>query len=102
MKQITVSNIYCSLQVDAITMKEFFDSLPASESDRICEVEYFDEYEEWHQKCFHYVLVLARSHGDLFVQLEQNLQSMHQFHYGKFYGIEVTHSAQQISLVMHT
>ena len=46
---------YC----DAINMNEFYQSLNCDEALRIASLEPFDEYEEWHLKCAHYVLVCA-------------------------------------------
>lgn len=44
----------------ASDMNYFFNNVvPLSEKDRIGSVEMFDEYEEWHLKCAHYVLVTA-------------------------------------------
>lgn len=44
----------------ASDMNYFFNNIvPASEKNRIDSVETFDEYEEWHLKCAHYVLVTA-------------------------------------------
>lgn len=49
------------VQVDAFTMKEFYDALAVSEKQRVDQLEYFDEFEEWSLTCYHYVIVLARS-----------------------------------------
>ncbi|XP_067933674.1 tRNA wybutosine-synthesizing protein 4-like [Watersipora subatra] len=69
----------CGYQtVDAFSMKEFYDSLPRTEKDRVNQLEYFDEYEEWNLKCFHYVLILARSNSSLFPQIERRVNSVEQ------------------------
>lgn len=70
------------LQVDVFTMNEFFESLPASELRRISSLEYFDEYEEWHLKCFHYVIILARSTGSNFPMVENTIFSIKQHNSG--------------------
>ena len=40
-------------------MNTFFNSLPAEEKWRIDNLELFDEYEEWHLKCSHYIILCA-------------------------------------------
>lgn len=40
-------------------MNAFFNLLPAEERQRISNLEPFDEYEEWHLKCSHYVILCA-------------------------------------------
>lgn len=40
-------------------MNCFFNHLPEAEKERIRLLELFDEYEEWHQKCTHYIMVCA-------------------------------------------
>ena len=42
-------------------MNDFFFSLPLSERRRVNELELFDEFEEWHLKCGHYMLLCAAS-----------------------------------------
>ena len=63
-------------------MKELFDSLPLAERQRISSLEYFDEYEEWHLKCYHYVMVIARSLSGGFEQLEHHVNAIEQFDSG--------------------
>lgn len=41
------------------TMNDFYNNLPYDEKARIKTLEIFDEYEEWHLKCSHYVLICA-------------------------------------------
>ena len=40
-------------------MNTFFNSLTAEERWRIDNLELFDEYEEWHLKCSHYIILCA-------------------------------------------
>ena len=40
-------------------MNDFFNFLPSEEHQRISNLEPFDEYEEWHLKCSHYVILCA-------------------------------------------
>ncbi|KAF6016391.1 LCMT2 [Bugula neritina] len=61
-------------KVDVLTMKEVYDSLSLAEKNRIWKLELFDEFEEWNLKCYHYVLVLARSDAS-FTHLELLIDS---------------------------
>eukprot|EP00794_Sanderia_malayensis_P003810 gene3810-4338_t len=48
--------------VNVINMNEFYyDVVSNEERDRIDKLEPFDEFEEWHQKCYHYSVVAAFS-----------------------------------------
>jgi tRNA wybutosine-synthesizing protein 4 len=40
-------------------MNTFFSWLPENEKQRIRGLEQFDEYEEWHLKCSHYMILCA-------------------------------------------
>ena len=40
-------------------MNTFFSWLPGDEKQRIKHLELFDEYEEWHLKCAHYMILCA-------------------------------------------
>ena len=40
-------------------MNAFFNNLPNEEQQRIKYLEPFDEYEEWHLKCSHYIILCA-------------------------------------------
>ena len=40
-------------------MNHFYGWLPREEQDRVNRLELFDEYEEWHDKCSHYMLLYA-------------------------------------------
>lgn len=40
-------------------MNEFYMSLPSSERLRVESLELFDEYEEWHLKCNHYIILCS-------------------------------------------
>ena len=40
-------------------MNHLYCSLPAEEQERVNGLELFDEYEEWHDKCSHYMLLYA-------------------------------------------
>lgn len=51
-------------------MRDFYSSLPECERQRISRLENFDEYEEYHLKCDHYVLVLARP-DDTYAEIEK-------------------------------
>lgn len=42
-------------------MNDFYFSLPLSEQRRINSLQLFDEFEEWHSKCGHYMLLCAAS-----------------------------------------
>ena len=52
-------------------MRDFYKSLPAAEHRRVSSLEMFDEYEEWHLKCYHYMVVIARSDNSSFPSLEK-------------------------------
>ena len=52
-------------------MRDFYKSLPAAELRRVSSLEMFDEYEEWHLKCYHYMVVIARSDNSSFPGLEK-------------------------------
>lgn len=57
------------------SMLDFYQFLPDSERARMCSLEYFDEYEEWHLSCAHYVAIMARS-NDSFTGLESIVNKM--------------------------
>ena len=57
-------------------MKEYFDGLPTAEVERISRLEYFDEYEEWNMKCYHYLLVVARSADSKFTEYESRVKQI--------------------------
>lgn len=40
-------------------MNAFFNLLPEEEQQRVNNLELFDEYEEWHLKCSHYIILCA-------------------------------------------
>lgn len=40
-------------------MNHLYGSLPCKEQERVNRLELFDEYEEWHNKCSHYMLLYA-------------------------------------------
>lgn len=40
-------------------MNHFYATLPERERQRVESLELFDEYEEWHLKCAHYMLLCA-------------------------------------------
>ena len=51
---------------EAIDMNEFFSNcLTLEERRRVCQMEIFDEFEEWHLKCNHYVLILSAKHTSI-------------------------------------
>ena len=54
-------------------MNHFYGWLSHDEQDRISKLELFDEYEEWHDKCSHYMLLYAMKGTcqDLLPQLPQ-------------------------------
>ncbi|CAN8001515.1 unnamed protein product [Ixodes hexagonus] len=57
-----------------ITIREFFDQLDPLERSRVRLLEPFDEFEELHEKCNHYVVTLARK-GDVFDAFQPGLIS---------------------------
>lgn len=64
---------YVSLGYDAcecVTMTNFFEQLDSQEQARIRALEPFDEFEEWHQKCAHYVLTFSTK-GSAFNTFQQ-------------------------------
>ncbi|CAN8005666.1 unnamed protein product [Ixodes pacificus] len=68
---------YRSLGYDScecLTMREFLDQLDPKESLRVRSLEPFDEFEELHEKCNHYVVSLARK-GDVFDAFEPGFAS---------------------------
>ena len=42
-------------------MNEFYASLSPAERSRVESLELFDEFEEWHLKCSHYIIICATS-----------------------------------------
>ncbi|XP_067142703.1 tRNA wybutosine-synthesizing protein 4-like isoform X2 [Centruroides vittatus] len=76
---LSQQNRYRNLGWDSccvFTMNDFYESLSDEEKSRVKRIEMFDEFEEWHLKCSHYVLVCACQGALLpFLDIAQKLSS---------------------------